>query len=65
MNAYRILVGKPAEKRSLGRSRCRWEGNIKTDLKKIRRGSMDWFGMAQNRNLWRALVNMAMNLRVP
>jgi hypothetical protein len=28
-NAYRIFVGKPEEKRSLGRPRRRWENNIK------------------------------------
>jgi hypothetical protein len=30
-NAYRILVGKPDGKRSLGRPRRRWVDNIKTD----------------------------------
>jgi len=33
--AYRGLVGKPEEKRPLGRPRCRWEGNIKTDLQEV------------------------------
>jgi hypothetical protein len=31
--AYRVLVGKPEGKRSLGRPRCRWKDNIKMDLK--------------------------------
>jgi hypothetical protein len=35
-NAYRILFGKPEEKRPLGRPRCRWVGNIKMDLREIR-----------------------------
>ena len=30
--AYRVLVGKPERKRSLGRPRFRWEDNIKIDL---------------------------------
>jgi hypothetical protein len=34
-NAYRILVGNPEGKRSLGRSRPRWLDNIKMDLREI------------------------------
>jgi hypothetical protein len=34
-NAYRILVGKPEGKRPLGRPRCRWEDNIKVDLREL------------------------------
>jgi hypothetical protein len=34
-NAYRILVGKPEEKRALGRPRRRWVDNIKMDLREI------------------------------
>jgi hypothetical protein len=34
-NAYRTLVGKPEEKRTLGRSRRRWVVNIKMDLREI------------------------------
>jgi hypothetical protein len=64
-NAYRILVGKPEEKRSLGRPRHRWVDNIKIDLREIGRDVMDWIDLAQNRGRWRALVNTVMNLRVP
>jgi hypothetical protein len=32
--AYRVLVGKPEGKRTLGRTRCRWEDNIKMILEK-------------------------------
>jgi len=39
---YRILVGKPEEKRPLGRPRRRWEDNIKMDLQEGGCGSMDW-----------------------
>jgi hypothetical protein len=47
---YRILVGKPEGKRQLGRSRCRWENNIKTDLQEIGCGGMYWIGLAQDRH---------------
>jgi hypothetical protein len=33
---YRVLVGKPEEKRPLGRPRRRWEDNIKIDLQEER-----------------------------
>jgi len=32
---YRVLVGKPEGKRTLGRLRRRWEDNIKIDLKEV------------------------------
>jgi hypothetical protein len=32
---YRVLVGKPKGKRLLGRPRCRWEDNIKLDLREV------------------------------
>jgi hypothetical protein len=38
---YRILVGKPEGKRPMGRSRRRWEDNIKTDLQEVGRAGMD------------------------
>jgi hypothetical protein len=62
---YRILVGKPEGKRALGRPRRDWEDNIKTDTQEEGCGDMDWIGLAQNRDSWRALVNAVMNLRVP
>jgi hypothetical protein len=63
--AYRILVGKPEGKRPLRRPRHRWEDNIRIDLREIGWGGMDWIDLAQDRDQWRALVNMVMNLRVP
>jgi hypothetical protein len=62
-NAYRILVGKPEVRRSLGRPRRRWMDNIKIDLTGIEWGGMDWIDLDQDRGHWRALVNMVMNLR--
>jgi hypothetical protein len=53
-NAYRILVGKPEGKRLLGRPRHR----------EIGWDDMDWIDMAQDRDQWRALVNMVLNLLV-
>jgi hypothetical protein len=32
---YRVLVGKPARKRTLGKSEHRWENNIKIDLQEV------------------------------
>jgi hypothetical protein len=32
---YRVLGGRPEVKRSLGRPRCRWEDNIKMDLRDL------------------------------
>jgi hypothetical protein len=62
MNAYRILVGKPEGKRPQGRQRRRWVDNIKID---IGCDDMYWIDLAQDRDLWKALVNTVMNLRVP
>jgi hypothetical protein len=62
-NAYRILVGKPEGKRPLGTPIRRWVDNIKMDLAEIEWDGRDWIELAQDRDQWRALVNMVMNLR--
>jgi len=61
---YRVLVRKAEEKRPLGRSRRRWEDNIKMDLQDVGCGDMDWIELVQDRDRWRALLNAVMNLRV-
>jgi hypothetical protein len=63
--AYNILVGRPEGRRPLGRPGCRWEDNIKMDLREIRFGDVDWIRWVQDRDRWRALVITVMNLRVP
>ena len=63
--AYRVLVGKPEGKRSLGRPRRRWVHNIRMDLQEVGCGYVDWIGLAQDRNRLRTLVSAVMNLRVP
>ena len=62
---YRVLVGKREGRRPLGRPRRRWEDNIKTDLREVGCGGIDWMELAQDRGRWRELVSAVMNLRVP
>jgi hypothetical protein len=61
-HSYRMFARKPKGKVPLGRLRCRWEDNIK-----IARGwgGMDWIDLTRDRDQWRTLVNMVMNLWVP
>jgi hypothetical protein len=40
-------------------------GNIKMDLREMGWDGLNWIDLAQDRDQWRALVNMVMNLRVP
>jgi hypothetical protein len=61
----RVLVGKPDGKRSLERSRRRWEANIKMDLQEVGGRRVDWMELAPDRNGWRPLVSIVKNFRVP
>jgi len=62
---HRVLVGKLEGKRPLGRSRRRWEDNIKMDLQEVGGGLGDWMELAQDRDGWQSLVGMVRNFRVP
>jgi hypothetical protein len=62
---YKVLVGKPGGKRPLGKPRRRWEDGIRMDLGEISWRGVDWIRMAQDRDLWRAVVSAVTNLRVP
>ena len=59
------LVWKSEGKTTLGRPRHRWGDNIKMDLQEVGCGGMDWIELAQERDTWRALLNVVMNLWVP
>jgi hypothetical protein len=61
---YRVLVGKPEERRPLGRARRRWEDNIRMDLREVGCGCVDWMELAQDRDWWCAFVSAVMNIRV-
>jgi hypothetical protein len=58
------LVGKPEGNRPLERPRCMWKNNIKMDLQDVGCRGLDWIGLAQDRDRWRALVIAVMNIRV-
>ena len=62
---HRVLVGKTEGKRPLGRTRSRWNDNIKMDLQEVGGGCGDWIELTQDRDRWRALVSTVMNFRVP
>ena len=59
-SAFKILTGK----RPLGRPRLRWEDSVRLDLKEICINTRNWVDLAQDRNYWRALVNVALHFRV-
>jgi len=61
----RVLVGKLEGKRQLRRPRHRWVDNIRMDLQEVGCGYMDWIGLVQDRDKWRMLVSVVMNLWVP
>jgi hypothetical protein len=62
---YRVLVGRPESKRTLGRRRRKREDNIKMDLREIGIDGANWIQVAQDRIQWWAFVNTVINLRVP
>jgi hypothetical protein len=64
-NAYTMFVGNPEGRMPLGRPRLTWVDNIRMDLVEVGWGDVDWVGLAQDRDRWRALVNSVLNLLVP
>lgn len=62
-DAQKIFYGINEGKCSLERPRRRWE-DIKMDIKETGYKFVDWINLTQNRDRWRALVNMAVNHRV-
>ena len=60
-----MLTGKPTGKRLLERPRRRLEDDVRMDLEVIGVNVGNWVDSAQDRDYWRALVNAALNLRVP
>jgi hypothetical protein len=62
---YRVLVGRPEGKRHMGRSRRRWEDNIKMALREIGIDGAHWIRLAEDRVQWQAFVRTVMNLQVP
>jgi len=63
--AQRVLVGKPGRKEILGKTRRRWEDNIKMDIQEVGCGGMELIDLAKDRDRWGAVVNALMNLRDP
>jgi hypothetical protein len=63
-NTHRLLIGKPEEKRSLGRQRYKWVDNIKIHLREIAWGVMNWIDLAYERDQQRAFMNTVLKLRV-
>ena len=59
------IIIRVNRERPLGRPRRGWEGNIRMDLKETGINTRNWVGSAQDRDYWRALMNGALNLRVP
>ena len=57
MSAFKILTDKLLGMKPLGRSKVRWEGNIRMDLKEIGAIVRSYIDLTQDRDYWRALVN--------
>ena len=64
-SVFKNLTGESSGKRPLGRPKRTWEDNIRMDLEEIDINAGNWVDAAQDRDYWRALLNAALNLRVP
>jgi hypothetical protein len=63
--ASRVAVGNRQSYRPLETPRCKWEDDIKVDVEKIGWKGAEWMNLAEDRDKCRAVVNTAMNVRVP
>ena len=63
--AFKILTGKPTGKRSLGKPRRRSKDYIRIELRQVAINTRNWVDSAQDLSYWRALVNTALNFRIP
>ena len=61
---YRVMMGKPEDRRPFGRPRRRQEDDIKMDMQDVGQGGMDWIDLAQDMDKWRTLVDEVINFRV-
>jgi hypothetical protein len=64
IKVYKFFVGNPEGKKPFGRPRRRWEDGIRMDLGETGLGGVDWIRLAQDRDRWRAVVSVVMDLRV-
>jgi hypothetical protein len=64
---YNIFIGKHIGNRSVGKRCCRWEDNIKLDLKEIIWGSVNWIHLVLDRDQCDrlSLTNLVLNFQVP
>ena len=63
-SVFKILTGKPTGKSPLGRPRRRWDDTITIDLKEIGMNTRNWVVSAQDRDYWKVIVTVALNLLV-
>jgi hypothetical protein len=49
---YKVLVGKSEGKRLLERLRCKWEDEIRMDLREIGWVCVEWIQLAHDRGRW-------------
>ena len=54
-STYKIVTGIPTAKRPLGKPRCRWEDNVRMNLRKIGVSTKNWVDSAQNWDYWESL----------
>ena len=62
--ANRVSVGRHERKIPFGRPRHRCEADMKMDFQEVGWGGMDWIALAENKDRWRAVVNVVMNFHV-